>query len=707
MTEETSTDSKVGELCEICGETSAESFCETCQQAQCAQCFSFIHSKERNKQHTSTSLSTARTSRIASLMEKAKVHAETTTPKVQNKIEKIPPIDISESSQKQPKSKPINTVPGCIDHALPFSLFCKTCNILICEHCLTGEHAGHLCCQLHEAVKTFSDVLEEKRKNFTEVSLPYDKCLHEIHDLLKITENQKEMSKEAVYQGFKELNDHLNAKEEELLHLAFAQDQPIITLLEEQADLLKRFLSRTQEKIQKILQVKALKETFDEASYVNEMIRVKDSILTMSSKEGSQKPPEFPLCESGHIRSIIVDPVLTSIEEDLELFPCDVFKSFVAPLHYSPYTSVGIPMKLIVHIKDSKGKPVNNVRTHDISVQFLQYPGQHDDNNNEEDESLTSPSVDISKEQVNSTDSSQPPMIILTIDHHDRVGSYQIRVSVKNRDIRRSPFIFNVVSLTPDILEFPVNGTLATAFNEVTGELWIVDNSKSSGKKTTILNKVNCYNLAGNIIRQRRSLPLKAQFIAFDPAGFLYGSDTEIGVWKCDISMDQMKIVWHQSTTSLQRKAKSLLAAMDSTPSSKELLSPFGLTVYDGGQSVLVFMSNGVIAKLSTVNGLLESVRVLKDLITAPVQNILVPEGYDSRLYTTEKSHIKIYDLTKTTGSLVDAVSEIFPTGICCIHGVVYVCQGDKVWKKLVTTRENIQNATNFLKESGLGLLSI
>eukprot|EP01080_Neovahlkampfia_damariscottae_P012121 gene12121-5612_t len=587
-------------LCNVCNENAATKFCGECKvNIQCDDCSEFFHKKKSNQGHDVKDYSE---DFVKSFNEKKE--PEESEPV---KTPEVAPNPTEETEEENLK------------------LYCEECRQLVCMICLTGEHNGHVCKSLNDAVNPLALELMEEIKIFDNKTKYYKNILDKVETSSQKITKEKEERIAMTKKTFEDLRALLDEKEKEIYEHITTTEEPKVTKLEIQGKQLKKSMEVLSSHVESAKKVDELKENSDPYDFITKSL-VKCQEMKYFEFETHE---EEPVCLSGDYRELDVRSVTESIKKVELSPPIDWQKSMLAP--QSKFVAADKKTGFLVYLNNSEGNPITLEDRYELSAKIV----------SETPEGFVS-FLEFRK-------SSKPGRIHFTF-LADLPGDYKVKISWKGHEFKGSPYDFCVRPNFGQPIDLQILPTQAAHFY-VKNEEFCFANKKSVTTYDITGKKKNTYNL-----------PIKAAYIASDSSGNYYVSDGEKKWYKYDSDFNELK----QWEYPFLLKGETVVAISASQVDSDEYF--YGMT------------SAGKILKClnDETKGLYKTCFQIPDYSPEFVGNFIV---FDDLFIVSDKT-IKVYD---SKGVLRQQMTEFTEGAVfAVVYDQLYACgMNSKVWSTL------------------------
>lgn len=373
---------------EVCGEIQTQFHCPSCEQPnQCEECSKFLHAKKVRKDH------------------------------------KIFPI---EEWLKQSKS---DVKKECSIHpSFQLKLFCQTCTSLVCLDCITGDHKGHVCQQIHEGVDPMFKFLNEKKDELNSQKNSFETEVGQVKDATSLIITETKESKEKISASIEELIQMLKKKEKDLLEDIEHSEIPKVEQLEEQQKLVEKNLTLAKERLS-IVDSTLDKKDVDSFIFVYEALQRKKEFESFVL----DKTPGHPVCVPGSYKSILIKKQKSAINALDLLPPIDFNTSIVHSTKKSIMEQTSWEHIAPIHLKNHLGYPLTLSREYSLYV------------------TVEGPK-DVEHEVVKTNTEGSYELRL----KGDTLGDYKVRVYYRDHDLKGSPFHLKVTLPIPNTVDVPI-----------------------------------------------------------------------------------------------------------------------------------------------------------------------------------------------------------------------------------------------------------
>eukprot|EP01080_Neovahlkampfia_damariscottae_P002886 gene2886-4729_t len=452
-------------LCDICSENIATLFCKDCEQGiLCQSCSKFFHSTKKRSHHIPESLNKKQTSKI----------------------------NCSRHNKERLK------------------LYCKDCECLVCLSCVTENHSGHFCCQPSEGINELCTKLLQEEIKLDEKIKKQNLKLNSFQKVSMEIEEEKEILKKEIEEGFEDLKNILKKKEENLKAQVENFESSKLKKIRYYSELLKTSISNLNFIEQETNELIKKKDTTIE--FCDDLINFKQKIEKENENDKIENTPEIyhtvhkTFDATSYVENLKSLCLIPTINPSLcSVIPETYFNGIIEE-----------ELKFTLILKDKIGKLISlHEYEHNIRIFIETKP-----------KNLTKEPILIMKKKGDDTFNG------LSISFQSFcTGIYTLRILCGNQDVKDSPYkieIFDELPATMD-LKIKLNDSLNSSFNFLKQNFWFKDDE----------NRFLIIDFKGEILQdfdlsEKLKNEIKFNSFSFDKDGNIYCADGHKHFFKFD-----------------------------------------------------------------------------------------------------------------------------------------------------------------------------
>jgi hypothetical protein len=498
--------------------------------------------------------------------------------------------------------------------------------MVVCSTCIGSTHVGHPVHQLDDGIKLIRQSLDSKKVKLDDKISNYIKTEEMYTSSYNEIESSYNLCKTSIIDGFKVLKNIIEKREADLLQEITTSETAKLEKSKKELDIVRNAMTFGSSVTAHIKNVSDRPE--------NKLESLKQLMVIESQMEqvyNNEEIDEFPITELPLEKFLYVNECVEAVNSLKLTSVVDPRKSNVSA-DLTEYTVIGSEIKLSVYLKGR----------YDIINPF--HGGQHI-------------KIEVGEKPIGSKPTITQTMTesrILVSLKGDYEGTYSLRVTCGDKDIKGSPFECVFYPEVEDVIEVPDKLTSGGCYHSLHKEFWIKTRDKIYG-----------YNLKGTQVRMLESTMTQ---YSCDEQGNCYGADGDKSFMKFD---------------KVFREKWSVFPAEGKGPVTTTVDDHYAYAIYKQGPLLILSKENGNTVQVVTIKEVDNVVSMI-----AYEEHLLIVDGGLLKLFNKKGKLLKVFDEYKQIGA------------ITIVNRMVYVCQEkSNKWIRIMSPRHYTQAVSEARKQ--------